>query len=198
MKVYREIVTSDDNYILQSDIDALMQWSECNKIRFHPNKCKVLKCTLKKQDGATFIYNMSGTTLEITDCEKDLGVMVTSNLKWNRQHRVLLNKASQKLGLLRRSCSFSRNLDHRKVLYLAIVRSQFEHCSQIWRPVKITQMDKFEALQKRGIKWVFGEDFTYYSKTEYFSKLKQLNILPLSLKFDLNDLVLFHKMFYKP
>ena len=24
MKVYREIVTSDDNYILQSDIDALM------------------------------------------------------------------------------------------------------------------------------------------------------------------------------
>ena len=141
---------------------------------------------------------MSGTALEVTDCEKDLGVLVKSNLKWNRQHRALLSKASQKLGLLRRSCSFSKNIDHRKVLYLAIVRSQFEHCSQIWRPVKCTQTDKFEALQKRGIKWVFGEDFSCYSKTEFFNKLKQLEILPLSLKFDLNDLVMFHKMLYKP
>jgi hypothetical protein len=59
-------------------------------------------------------------------------------------------------------------------------------------------MDKFEALQKRGIKWVFGEDFSYYTKSEYFGKLKRLKILPLSEKFDLNDLVMFHKILYSP
>ena len=198
MKVYREIRNTDDNYLLQSDIDALTQWSIRNKIKFHPNKCKVLRCTLKKQGDEAFIYNMSGTVLDITECEKDLGVVVSPNLKWNKQHRKLLGKASQKLGLLRRSCSFSKNLSHRKVLYIAIVRSQFEHCSQIWRPVNVTQMDKFEAIQKRGIKWVFGEDFSCYSKHEYFEKLRRLDILPLSEKFDLNDLVLFHRILYKP
>ena len=141
---------------------------------------------------------MSGTSLECTNCEKDLGVMVTVNLNFNKQHGTLINKASQKLGLLRRSCSFSKSIAHRKMLYLAIVRSQFEHCSQVWRPVKPTQSNKFEALQKRGIKWIFGEDFSFYSKKEYYDKLKQLDILPLSLKFDLNDLTFFHKIFYRP
>ena len=139
---------------------------------------------------------MSGTPLQMSGCEKDLGVMVSSNLKWNKQHNVLLSKGSQKLGLLRRSCSFSKNILHRKKLYLAIVRSQFEHCSQIWRPVKDTQLNKFEALQKRGVKWVYGEDFICYSKSEYFYKLKLLDILPISLKFDLNDLKLFNKVVY--
>ena len=53
-------------------------------------------------------------------------------------------------------------------------------------------------MQKRGIKWIFNEDFCYYSKTEYYSKLKKLDILPISFKFDFNDLVQFHKIFYRP
>jgi hypothetical protein len=198
MKVFREIKTIDDSYILQSDIDALSRWSIRNKMNFHPDKCKALRCTLKTVNHNSFVYNLAGIALDTTPCEKDLGVMVSPNMKWNAQHRKLLSKAGQKLGLLRRSCSFSKNLSHRKVLYLAIVRSQFEHCSQIWRPVNATQMDKFEALQKRGIKWVFGEDFSYYTKSEYFGKLKRLKILPLSEKFDLNDLVMFHKILYSP
>lgn len=141
---------------------------------------------------------MSTTPLELSKCEKDLGVQVTPNLKWNKQHSSLLGKASQKLGLLRRSCSFSKNLAHRKILYLSIVRSQFEHCSQIWRPINPTQGEKFEALQKRGVKWIFCEDFKPYSKKEYYDKLKALDILPLSLKFDFNDLSMFHKILYKP
>ena len=53
-------------------------------------------------------------------------------------------------------------------------------------------------MQKRGIKWIFNEDFCYYSKTQYFNKLKKLEILPLSFKFDLNDLIIFHRIFYQP
>ena len=196
MKVFREILTQDDQYILQADIDALVKWSIQNKMKFHPNKCKVLKCSLKKRNSNLFVYNMLGSALQVTDSEKDLGVIVSSNMKFNKHHSAILCKGSQKLGLLRRTCSFSNSLSHRKTLYLAIVRSQFEHCSPIWRPVKTSQTEKFEALQKRGVKWIFGEDFAYYSKAEYFKKLKFLDILPLVLKFDLNDLVLFHKMVY--
>ncbi len=199
LKIFREVKCQNDQLILQQDIDSLVNWSVLNKIRFHPGKCKVLRCTLKKDNTALiYTYNMYNTPLEESKCEKDLGVFVTPNLKWNKQHSSLLGKASQKLGLLRRSCSFSKNLAHRKVLYLSIVRSQFEHCSQIWRPVNTTQSDKFEAVQKRGIKWIFCEDFNPYSKSEYYEKLKMLNILPLSLKFDYNDLSMFYKILYKP
>ena len=60
-----------------------------------------------------------------------------------------------------------------------------------------TSIDKFEAMQKRGIKWIFNEDFCYYSKFEYYTKLKTLNILPMSFKFDFNDIILFHNIFYQ-
>ena len=76
------------------------------------------------------------------------------------------------------------------------MRSQFEHCSQIWRPVHKTNLGKFEAVQKKSIKWIFNEDFCSYTKLQYLEKLKQLDILPLTHKFNYNDLVLFYKIFY--
>ncbi len=89
------------------------------------------------------------------------------------------------------TCSKSR-----KTLYLSLVRSLFEHCSQVWRPTTITQIQKFERIQKRAVKWVLNETYTRYSDREYFEKLKGLDILPIDLKFELNDMVLFHKIFY--
>ena len=198
MKIYRQINSQLDRHTLQSDINSLEQWACTNKMRFHPGKCKVLHCRMQNQSPSNYCYTMAGTVIECSDGERDLGVVVVPTLKWNKQHRALLSKASQKLGLLRRNCSFSKNIFHRRTLYLCMVRSQFEHCSQIWRPVHSTHSDKFEGLQKRGIKWILNEDFVYYSKSQYYNNLKLLDILPLSLKFDLNDLVLFHRVFYMP
>ena len=73
-----------------------------------------------------------------------------------------------------------------------MVRSQFEHCSIIWRPVSDTHLDKFESLQKNATKWILNENFISYSDKEiYLKKCKHVNLLPINKKFDLNDLVFF-------
>ena len=198
LKIFLKINSEHDRSKLQSDISSLQVWAKSNKMKFHLDKCKVLNCKISNKAQSVFKYFLYGTELKYTDNEKDLGVQVVPTLKWNIQHKKLLNKASQRIGLLRRNCSFNRNTQQRKVLYLAIVRSQFEHCSPIWRPVHKTNLEKFEAKQKRGIKWIFNEDFCSYKKKQYFDKLKQLDILPLAHKFNYNDLVLFHKLFYEP
>ena len=144
-------MSEHDHATLQSDIASLELWAQYNKMNFHTDKCKVFKCSLLHNpinDERT--YTMAGKSIELAVDEKDLGVIMAPNLKWNKQHMKLKNKASQKLGLLRRTCSFSNNILHRKNLYIAIVRSQFGHCSQVWCPVCKTQSDKFEALQKRA------------------------------------------------
>ena len=125
-------------------------------------------------------------------------VYLLKNRKWRNKHQnFVVAKASQKLGLLRRSCSFSKVIQNRKILYLAIVRSQFEHCSQVWRPTNTTQLSRFQTIQKRAVKWILGEDFHRYSREEYLGKLKDLDLLPMNLKFDLNDLALFHNIIYE-
>ena len=195
MKVWRKIRSAEDQHILQTDITTLHAWSLRNKIKFHPSKCKVLRCTLKK-DPLLNTYNMAGTSLEITVNEKDLGVIVHPKLLYNKHHHAVVAKSSQKLGLLKRNCSFTRCRQSRKVLYLSLVRSLYEHCSPVWRPMNETQVAKFDTIQKRAIKWIYNECFARYTAREYFNRLKSLHILPIDYKFLLNDLVMFHKIFY--
>ncbi len=109
-----------------------------------------------------------------------------------------MSKASQQLGLVRRTCHFVKDVRRRRVLYLTLVRSQFEHCSPIWRPNGRTMIERFENFQKKCIKWILSEEeFSYESHEVYIRKCRQVNILPLYQRFILNDLLLFHKIFYK-
>ena len=194
MKVLRDIESINDQEKLQEDINALYNWSVANKMKFHPKKCSVLRVTLKNQP-FLYTYRLANDILEMSVNVKDLGIIITNKLKWPNHHSNLLSKASQKLGLLKRSCAFTKNMQYRKILFLAIIRSQFEHCSSIWTP-NSSQLLKFELLQKRGIKWIHDEDYCSYTKQMYHQKLKNLDIMPLELKFLLNDLVLFHNIVY--
>ena len=100
--------------------------------------------------------------------------------------------------MLRRTCNFINDVKRRRILYLTLVRSQFEHCSQIWHPKNSTLIDKFENVQKKCLKWViFEEEMSYNSKSVlYIQKYKQVNVLPTNKRFVLKDIILFHKIFY--
>ena len=99
-------------------------------------------------------------------------------------------------GMAKRTCHFAYDRGKKRSLYLALVRSYFEHCSCVWRPVNNTDITKFESLQKRAIKWINNEEGYSYSEEFYDCRCKQTDILPLKLHFDLNDLLLFHKIVY--
>ena len=140
---------------------------------------------------------MNGIDLELSDSEKDLGILVNSKLSFRAHRNLILARASHKLGLVKRNCSLTGCPLRRKVLYLTLVRSLFEHCSNVWGPTNEAQLTGFVKIQKRAIKWVLNEPFASYSNKEYHDKLKSLNVLPMKYKFQLNDIVMFHKIYYK-
>ncbi len=59
---------------------------------------------------------MSGEKLESVHCAKDLGVTITSNLKFSQQCKEAARKANRMLGFIKRNFSF-KNKD---VIYLYI------------------------------------------------------------------------------
>ena len=199
-KIWRSMCTENDNRLLQNDIDYLHEWSIRNKMKFHPDKCKVLTVSTKLPTLLSvlpftqFVYSLGDSSLDYVESEKDLGVMVTSDLDWAEQCQKVLSAANQKLGLTRRTCHFVCDQARRRVLYLTLVRSQFEHCSIIWRPQNKTWTNKLENLQKRAVKWILSEEYTSYSLNMYIQKCRQLNILPLSARFDFNDILFFYKV----
>ena len=95
---------------------------------------------------------------------------------------------------VRRNGHIVSDVRSRRALYLSLVRSQFENCSVVWRPTTISLTNKLESLQKRAIKWILAEENLSYSTEQYIHKCKLVDILPLACKFDLNDLLFFHKV----
>ena len=198
-KIWREIIISEDHFILQSDIDKLFAWSIRNKMKFHPSKSKVLSITnqrnmLHNLPFTIFQYRLDSTYIDYVSSYVDLGVTVNNKLLWKEQCDKLVCKGNSQLGMLMRTCHFTMNKKQKRTFYLTIVRSIFEHCSIIWRPKSTNQIASFDAIQKKAIKWINGRRFDHYSDLEYFNKQKELNILPMKFKFVLNDLIMYYKI----
>ena len=198
-KIWREILSWSDHSILQNDVNRLFDWSVRNKMHFHPKKCKVLSVTMQRNvfDNLPFNifnYELNGAALDYVQSQVDLGVEITTRFTWGAQCDALVTKASSRLGMLRRTCHFTTDKRQKRSFYLALVRSIFEHCSVIWSPQNSTHLDKFVAIQKRAIKWINGEQFTSYNDELFARKQKELNVLPIRLKFMYNDLFLFYKI----
>ena len=197
-KIWREITSEQDQYILQNDIDKLHRWAVNNKMKFHPDKCKVVAITNKSMiyplPFYDHNYSMNDNILDYVNSEKDLGVIISGRLSWNDQCEALVKKANQHLGLLRRTCYFIIDTNQRRVLYLSLIRSIFEHCCQVWSPYNQKSLNAFDLVQKRAVKWILKESYNSYTDEEYLLKQRGLDLLPMKYKFILSDLTLFYKI----
>ena len=204
-KIWRQIECEDDHLTLQLDINYLHDWSVRNKMKFHPSKCKVLMVSkhlppfLNILPFIQFHYTMSDKILDYVDSEKDLGIDLNRTLNFTDHAMCLYSKANQRLGLLKRTCHFVKSIVKKRVLYLAMVRSLFEHCPTVWRPSSNTVIERLECIQKRAIKWINGDYSASYSSNNllYYTHCKQLDILPIKYRFDYHDLKLFHQIVHK-
>ena len=202
-KIWREIHCESDHLTLQQDIDYMNNWAINNKMNFHPGKCKVLSVSTTIPPFTNvlpfvqYMYELGGNILDYTECEKDLGVEMTPNMNFTSQCNRLYSKANQKLGMLRRNCYFVNDVRQRRTLYITLVRSLFESCSIIWRPLTQNLINKLESIQKRSIKWILNEEYlSYTSNLVYVQKCKNVDLIPLINRFELNDLLFFHKIIY--
>ena len=200
-KIWRVISSESDIKSLQNDIDTLISWTKRNLMKFNKDKCKVLTVHNSHKiyhiEGVNSPYSLEGFPLKTVEVEKDLGVDITPKLNWEHQILRLCSKASQKLGLLRRNCYFVNDKRRARVLYITLVRSIFQSCSVVWRPTNKTLLTRVESIQKRALKWVLNEENLSYScPVVYVRKCKELNILPMSHRFDLTDIVLLHKIIH--
>ena len=202
-KIWRDINSEADCEILQNDINTLSTWSRNNKISFHLDKCKALSIHDSRPDFVKVLpfpycyYNINGNIIEFCENGRDLGVLVSSNFRWDDQHDEILKKAHQMLGFTKRTCHFILDARKRRSLYLSLVRSNFEHGSIIWRPVTETEISDFEKLQKKALKWIFKEENMHYNDETYIKKCCQANLTPMKIFFDINDLTFFHKIVYE-
>ena len=100
-------------------------------------------------------------------------------------------KANKILGYVRKNTLFIKNTAARRALYLALVRSHFGYATQVWSPQSVELICKLERTQRRATNYILNLPFS--TAVGYKSRLRSLNLLPVSYWHEYLDLILFFK-----
>ena len=113
-KLYKDLQNLET---IQNDLNKLCQWTIKWLMLFNVDKCKVMHIG---KDNPRFEYEMTdkdGNTkvLKSVNSEKDLGVYIQENLKFDKHISLTVNRANRLVGLIKHAFSF---LDEETLLVL--------------------------------------------------------------------------------
>ncbi len=185
---YRQISTVKDCEALQKDINELENWSTNWQMRFHPQKCKVLRVGKNHPE---FTYQMQSNggpcNLEEVSSEKDLGVEFDNLLAFDAQCDTMIKKANKVLCTIRRSFHY---LDEEVMvqLYKAMVRPHLEYAIEVWAPRLKKHIHAMEAVQRRATKMIPSLRHLCYQE-----RLKKLKLPSLVYRRRRGDMIQTYK-----
>ena len=81
---------------LQEDINKLVEWANKWQMSFNVDKCSVMHIGHNNMQSN---YNMSYQQLPTTDQQRDLGIIITKDLKWQKTNREKLQNGQQSTGV---------------------------------------------------------------------------------------------------
>lgn len=195
-KCYRTIGTTEDAKHLQCDLDGINQWCRMWRMNLNQSKCGVLTVT-RNLNPVQSCYHLTNDDLTNTSViskravQKDLGVLITPDLKWNHQVSAVCAKANRMLGFVRRSSIDMHDPRVRCTLYKTLVRSHFAYSSQVWSPQSVSSILDIEKVQRRATRFILSLPFR--SETCYKDRLLMTGLLPLCYWHEYLDLVYFFK-----
>ena len=162
-KMHKVIKNMMDTCHLQNDVTTLQSWSRLWLLEFHEDKCKHMHIGTNTM-GPHYYHMQNGNdkvALETLYCERDLGIHVDYELKFDKHIQKVVNKANAMVGLIRRTYKY---LDHQSfvLLYKALVRSHMDYATAVWSPYKVRYVQQLEGVQRRATKMLPGmKDLTY-------------------------------------
>ena len=112
-------------------------------MNFNVDKCSVMHI---RHNNMQSNYNMSNQQLLTTDQQQDLGIIITKDLKWQKQTEKICKTANRVLGFIARNFRY-KNRELILPLYKSLVRPHLEHAVQFWSPILRKDIDKIEKIQ---------------------------------------------------
>ena len=153
-KCYMVVKSEQDKVRFQTMLQKLENWGTEWQMLFNMDKCHVIHAG---KHNPQFEYVWGGRDLVVTEAEKDVGVMVTSNLKPAVQCANAAKKANMVLGQIARGVTYRDRVTFIK-LYQVFVLPHLSYAVQAWAPF---YKELLEKVQRRAVMMVTNIRETY-------------------------------------
>lgn len=153
--LYRQIRSDKDAEALQRDLQALQKWEEKWQMRFHPEKCQVIRICTNARFRRQHQYTLHGHVLEAVDSAKYLGVHISKDMSWKTHVNYAAAKASSTLGFLRRNL-YNCTQEVRERTYSTFVVPTLSYAAAAWDPYQAADINQLEKVQRRGARFVLN------------------------------------------
>ena len=116
---------------------------------------------------------MDGNQISPVSLQRDLGILFSSDLRWDKQVNESCKKASKVLGMIARNFTYkTRNII--LPLYKTLIRPHLEYGVQFWGITLRRHAEQIELIQSRVTKLIPD-----LCNTSYEQRLWRLSLMPL-------------------
>ena len=184
-KVFVKIMSEEDIKAMERDLKRLEHWSRLWLLEFNPDKCSTMHMGHRNPK---VTYTLYGQELKTSKVEKDLGVLVSDDLKPGKHIGGVVARANRMVGLIRRTFSYI-DKEMCRTLYCTLVRPHLEYAVQSWSPFYRKDINELEKVQRRMTKLVPElKDLTYEERC------RQLDLTTLEKRRERGDLIETYKI----
>ena len=128
------------------------------------------------------IFLQDGSLLYLVDEIKLLGVIITSDLKWQKNTKHIIMKANKRMWIIKRLKSMGANLEQLKLDFFQQVRSVLEIAVPVWNSsLTISDTLSIERVQKSFCHIALGKDYKGFNEAISSLRLKKLELRKLML-----------------
>ena len=173
-------------FILQEDLNVIYRWTVDWLLFLNEGKCKIIYLGTKEQLLNKNKYFINDIQVTETVAEKDLSVLVTNELDWEKQIIRNCSNATFAAKAIFESFTF-KTIENIKYLYKTIIRPKLEYANVIWSPVNKKYINMLERVQRRFTK--LGP----LTKLDYNERLIRLGLTSLEIRRIRGDLIQMFK-----
>ena len=143
-------------------------------------KTKVMIFNFTDNHQFTTRLKLNNENVEIVKYAKLLGVIISDDMKWDKNTDFLVKKANARMELLRKVASFETSIDEKKNIYILYIRSILEQSCVVWHSsLTAENSDNLERIQKSAVKIILGKQYKTYEEA-----LEKIDLQPLNERRD--------------
>ena len=114
-----------------------------------------MSVTLSRNSIVTTYY-LNGIPCQLLNHCKYLGIIIQSDLNWNKHVEQKVSKAISMLALIQRNLKVS-SIKTKQLAYKALVRPHLEYASTVWSPWQQGLSTMLEKVQCRAARFVLND-----------------------------------------